>query len=125
MEELGPLLTDIAVGKRKTGLSFLSRLLTELKPHCLNQVQDLIYSVLTEGQSFLSEAPFGGNWQGEMGPNETLARKFLTLVLPTTPSKEKLSLFLLARVLPKEKPLPEVLRYSPLVLIKALLRHIR
>ena len=88
MEELGPLLTDIAVGKRKTGLSFLSRLLTELKPHCLNQVQDLIHSVLTEGQSFLSEAPFGENWQGEMGPNETLARKFLTLVLPTTPSKE-------------------------------------
>ena len=88
VEELGPLLTDIAVGKRKTGLSFLSRLLTELKPHCLNQVQDLFNSVLTEGQSFLSEAPFGENWQGEMGPNETLARKFLTLVLPTTPSKE-------------------------------------
>ena len=43
VEGLGQLLTDVAVGKRKLGLSFLSKFLLLLKPYFLNEVTDTIH----------------------------------------------------------------------------------
>ena len=43
VEGLGQLLTDVAVGKRKLGLSFLSKFLLLLKPNFLNEVTDTIH----------------------------------------------------------------------------------
>ena len=37
VEELGPHLTDIVVGKRKVGLSFLAKILTLISRECLNE----------------------------------------------------------------------------------------
>ncbi len=43
VEGLGQLLTDVAVGKRKLGLSFLSKFLSLLKPNFLNEVTHALY----------------------------------------------------------------------------------